>query len=204
MTIRALMVDVDGVIVHPAHPGGWAARLEADLGLKAEDLQAAFFASHWEDVMLGRADLHERLGPVLQDIAPHLTSQRLVEYWFAKDARLDETLLDDLAHLRARGVALHLATVQEHHRAAHLWTGLGLSSRFDAMHYAADLGCAKPDAAFFRAIEARTGFAPTELALLDDRPANIEGARSCGWAAALWHGTCSLAAVLVVLGLDPR
>lgn len=204
MTIRALMVDVDGVIVHPAHPGGWAERLEADLGLKAEDLQAAFFRPHWEEVMLGRADLHDRLGPVLQDIAPHLTSQTLTDYWFSRDARLDETLLEDLAGLRAKGLPLHLATVQEHHRARYLWTRLGLSERFDAMHYAAELGAAKPDPAFFRAIEARTGFAPGELVLLDDRPGNVEAARACGWAAALWHGTCSMAGVLIELGLDLR
>ena len=198
------MVDVDGVIVHPAYPGGWAERLETDLGLRSADLQESFFKPHWEDVMLGRADLHERLAPVLRKIAPHLTSKDLAEYWFAKDARLDEALLADLARLRAGGVALHLATVQEHHRARFLWNELGLSDRFEAMHYAADLGCAKPDPAFFRAIETRTGFQSSELALLDDRPGNIEGARGCGWAAALWHGTCSLTEVLVDLGLDPR
>ncbi len=204
MTIKALMVDVDGVIVHPAYPGGWAERLETELGLKSDDLQAAFFAPHWEDVMLGRADLHARLAPVLREIAPHLTSKDLAEYWFAHDAGLDEVLLADLAGLRGGGVALHLATVQEHHRARYLWNELGLSTRFDAMHYAAELGCAKPDPAFFRAIEARTGHGPSELALLDDRAANIEAARRCGWAAALWPGTCRLADVLVDLGLAPR
>lgn len=202
--MKALMVDVDGVIVHPAHPGGWAARLETDLGLPTATLQERFFKPHWEDVVLGRADLHDRLGPVLAEIAPHLTPRQLTDYWFANDARLDEALLADLAQLRARGVALHLATVQEHHRAHHLWVGLGLGERFDAMHHSAALGCAKPDPAFFRAVEARTGFAPGDLVLIDDRASNVEGAQTCGWGGALWHGTCSLTAVLADLGLSPR
>lgn len=119
-----------------------------------------------------------------------------MDYWFAHDARLDTDLLDDLARLRAMGIELHLATVQEHHRARHLWENLGLRERFDAMHYAADLGCAKPDMAFFRAIEARTRFRPDDLLLIDDRADNIQGALACGWAVLLWDGTRRLREVL--------
>lgn len=197
------MVDVDGVIVHPAHPGGWAERLEADLGLSKAELDRAFFAPHWQDISLGRADLHDRLGPVLARIAPKLGSESLADYWFAKDARLDTVLLEDLAQVRAAGVELHLATVQEHHRARYLWETLKLGERFDAMHYAADLGCAKPDAAFFRAIEARTGFIPGELLLIDDRMNNIEGARNCGWGAELWDGARRLREVMAQSGFSP-
>jgi putative hydrolase of the HAD superfamily len=200
--VKALMVDVDGVIVHPAHPGGWAERLEADLGLPVAELERAFFAPHWNDVALGRADLHERLAPVLAEIAPQLSTQVLTDYWFEHDARLDTVLMDDLARLRAGGIELHLATVQEHHRARHLWETLGFRAQFDAMHYAADLGCAKPDPAFFRAIEARTGFAPGDLLLIDDRVNNIEGARACGWGALLWDGTRRLSEILLEAGVS--
>ncbi len=195
------MVDVDGVIVHPAHPGGWAERIEADLGVSRADLDRAFFAPHWEDVVLGRADLHERLAPVLADIAPHLSAEQLIQYWFAKDARLDQVLLDDLAMLRAHGVAMHLATLQEHRRARHLWKNLGLCDRFDAMHYAADLGTAKPDPAFFRTIEARTGLAAADLVLIDDRISNVQAARACGWRAILWNDSSQLNRALAEQGL---
>ena len=181
------MVDVDGVIVVP-RLGGWAADLERDLGVSPEALAEHFFARHWDDVVLGRAGLHERLAPVLAEIAPHLSSERLAAYWFSKDSVLDYPLLDDLALMRARGLSLHLATVQEHCRADHLWTRLGLREQFDAMHYAAELGCAKPDQAFFTAIAARTGYAPVEMLLIDDRAANVEAARAAGWDGVLWTG----------------
>ncbi len=185
------MVDVDGVVVVP-RPGGWAVDLEADLGLAPADLQARFFAPHWNDIVLGRADLHDRLAPVLADIAPHLSSDRLTAYWFEKDAELDHQLLDDLAAIRAAGTQVHLATVQEPRRAEHLWTTLGLRDRFDAMHYAADLGAKKSDPAFYAAVEARTGFAPAELLLIDDTAANIEVARACGWGGLHWTGEARL------------
>jgi len=196
MTLKALMVDVDGVLVHPRAGGHWSDGLETDLGLSRADLDRAFFAPHWDDIALGRADLHERLAPVLAKIAPHLTSDVLADYWFAADARLDETLLADLADLRAQGLVLHLATVQEHHRARYLWETLELSRRFDVMHYAADLGAAKPDPAFYAAIEARTGFAAEDLALLDDRPANVAAAQARGWGGLLWDGRSSIRQLL--------
>lgn len=189
--IRALMVDVDGVIVVP-RPGGWAVDLEADLGLAPADLQARFFAPHWSDIVLGRAGLHERLGPVLAEIAPHLTSDRLTAYWFEKDAELDHGLLDNLAAIRAAGTEVHLATVQEPRRADYLWTTLRLRDRFDALHYAADLGAKKSDPAFYAAVEARTGFAPADLLLIDDTAANLDVARACGWGGLLWDGTAPL------------
>lgn len=185
------MVDVDGVIVIPRRDG-WA----ADLGLSPTVLQAHFFAPHWTDIVLGRAGLHERLTPVLARIAPHLTSERLVAYWFERDAQLDVRLLEDLAAVRARGVEVHLATVQEHLRADFIWTRLCFSERFDALHYAADLGARKSDPAFYAAVEARTGFAPAELLLIDDTPRNIEAARAAGWGGRLWTGEARLADLL--------
>jgi len=196
------MVDVDGVVVR--HPQGlrWDHRMEADLGLAPADLQERFFAPHFKDIVTGRADLHDRLGPVLAEIAPHLTSRELTDYWFAQDAHLDHDLLGDLAALRARGVGMHLATVQEHHRAAYLWERLGLRDRFDAMHYAADYGVGKPDPAFFAAVEARTGLAGRDMLLIDDSARNVEAARDCGWAAALWTGERPLAEVLAEQGFE--
>ena len=190
------MVDVDGVLL--VSPGGrpWSWNIQADLGLDPQLLQTRFFGPHWPDIMYGRADLHERLTPVLAEIAPHLTSQAVTDYWFARDAVRDDVLLADLAALRETGVALHLATVQEHYRARYLWETLGFRDRFDAIHYSADYGCGKPDPAFFEAVAARTGFAPADLTLIDDRSSNVAGARACGWRGVLWDGSRPLAEVL--------
>lgn len=193
-----LMLDVDGVVVVP-RPGGWAANLETDLGLSRETLQARFFAPHWRDVVLGRAGLTARLAPVLAEIAPHLTPDALTRYWFTHDADLDHGLLADVARVRASGLPVHLATVQEHERAAYLWTTLGLREHFDGLHYAADLGAAKPEPAFYAAVERRMDRPARDLALIDDRAENVDAARAAGWRAALWDGSQPLAAVLAAL-----
>ena len=154
------MVDVDGVlIVHP-DPSGWSVRLEQDLGIAAADLQRHFFAVHWDDVVHGRARLHDRLALVLADIAPHIESETLVDYWFAQDANFDRGLLEELRILRGRGFETHLATVQEHERANYLWDTLRLCEHFDGIHYAAAMGCSKPDIGFFKADRGPDRFCP--------------------------------------------
>ena len=200
-SLKALMVDVDGVVaVHP-DPKGWSVNLERDLGLSADRLQQAFFKPHFGDIVHGRAGLHERLAPVLAEIAPHLSVETLTAYWFEQDAHLDHDLLGQLAEIRGRGIALHLATVQEHQRADYLWRTLRLRDRFDAIHYAADLGWAKPALEFFAAVEARTGFKPAELFFIDDKPDNIEAAQTRGWYGAVWTGRQRLADLIREAGV---
>ena len=58
---EALMVDVDGVVMlrlTAARQPIWKRTWD----LSAADLQAHFFTPHWDDVVLGRAGLHERSG----------------------------------------------------------------------------------------------------------------------------------------------
>ena len=201
MALKALMVDVDGVIVTHADPKGWSANMEADLGLSIEALDEAFFKPNFGDIVHGRARLHDRLAPVLAQIAPHLTSQALADYWFDQDSHLEHDLLEQIAVVRSRGVEVHLATVQEHERADYLWTKMALKDRFDAIHYAAALGHAKPALEFYREIEARTGFAPSELFFIDDKAANVEAAQACGWSAAVWTGAERLADLMAKAGI---
>jgi putative hydrolase of the HAD superfamily len=186
MVIKAIMVDVDGVLlVHP-DPAGWQVHLERDLGVCPEKLQRQFFQKHWSDVVCGHADLRQRLAPVLAEMVPNVTCDQLLEYWFKNDAHVNSALLNDLQLLRERSIELHLATIQEHERARFLWENLSFQSHFDGMHYSASLGSAKPDIAFFKEIEGRTGFRSDEIFFIDDKVANVEGAKQAGWTAALW------------------
>lgn len=196
MTFKALMVDVDGVLV--IRPGGrrWDATLEADLGVKVADLQAKFFDARFHDIVRGKADLEPLLAEALASFAPHVSAPQMMEYWFAKDSHLDHQLLDDLAAIRARGIPLHLCTIQEHRRAAYLWDRLGFRDRFDGLHHSARYGVAKPDLAYFRAVEAEIGLSGPDLLLIDDGINNVEGARAAGWQARHWTGEQRLADVL--------
>jgi putative hydrolase of the HAD superfamily len=186
MNIKAIMVDVDGVLVLHPDVKGWTVHLDRDLGISVETLQRRFFDVYWDDIVCGRATLRDRLGPVLEELWPRVSCEDLIDYWFANDAHVNLELVGALKRLRRQGIELHLATVQEHERALYLWETLDFQSHFDGMHYAAALGCAKPDPAFFKRIEDRTGLAPSDIFFIDDKAANVEAAQNVGWSAALW------------------
>lgn len=198
--IRALLLDVDGVLVlgRPHDGLGWATDLEADLGLPADVLAREFFAPHWEEIVTGDADLTDRLARVLERVAPHLPASDLIDYWFAQDSRLDAGLLADIARCRRAGLQVHLATNQEHLRARHLMETMLLSDHVDGMFYSADLKCRKPDRRFFDLVRARIRMSPEELMLVDDTAANVESARTAGWNALLWRPGMSLGRALGV------
>ncbi len=198
--VRAVMLDVDDVVIIHPEPTGWSVNLERDLGLSAPLLQQAFFALHWDDIIHGRASLRERLAPVLAEIAPGLSCDVFIDYWFANDAHLNQPLLAEVALIRAQGLPVHLATVQEHERARYLWDTLDFRSRFDGLHYAADLGAAKPHADFYARIEQRTGLAPADIFFADDKQDNVDAALARGWQAVLWTGHARLSDLLSAAG----
>jgi putative hydrolase of the HAD superfamily len=192
------MMDVDGVLVHgrPEDRRHWSTSIEEDLGLRNNDLQREFFDVYWEDVVLGRVMLADSLSPVLDKIAPHLTPDRLIAYWFERDSRLDRELLQELAAIRSAGILIYLATNQEHQRAHYLMRTVGLAEHVDGIHYSAQIGARKPNRDFFDKVASTMGFPASELLLVDDSPDNTRAAQAAGWKAFHWTGRKSLTETL--------
>jgi putative hydrolase of the HAD superfamily len=188
LAIKALMLDVDGVLVdgRPEDGRSWQTSLEEDFGFASEALHEDLFAPHWEDIVLGRAGLMEALMGALQTIAPHVTPAEFVSYWFERDSRVVEPFLPELSLIRAAGVRVYLATNQEHLRAAHLMDKLGLAGHVDGIFYSARLGAKKPDAKFFAKIQASVGLEGAEILLVDDSEQNISAAQKAGWQTLHW------------------
>lgn len=186
--MKALMVDVDGVLVDGRPEDGlpWQSSLEEDLGFTSETLHKQFFAPHWENIVLGRTGLMEPLTTALQKIAPHVDPDEFISYWFEKDSRLVRPLLQELSSLRNEGILLYLATNQEHLRAAYLMERIGLAEQVDGIFYSAGLGVKKPNLEFFTKVQESVGVCGNEILLIDDTHQNIEAALKAGWQALHW------------------
>src|SRR4051812_7549406 len=104
--MKALMVDVDGVLVdgRPEDGRPWQTSLEEDLGFTPDTLHRQFFAPYWENIVLGRAGLMEPLTTALQQIAPHVSPAAFVSYWFERDSRLVAPFLLELSWVRTQGI----------------------------------------------------------------------------------------------------
>lgn len=187
------MFDVDGVLVDGRPEDGlhWQTSIAEDFGFASDLLHEQFFLPHWENIVLGRADLMEHLTKALRTIAPDIDPSRFVSYWFERDSRLATPLLHEISLLRTSGIRVYLATNQEHLRATYLMETLGLAAHVDGIYYSAALGAKKPDAEFFQKVQAASGFCGDEVLLIDDSRPNIDAARKAGWQALHWTSRSS-------------
>ena len=182
------MLDVDGVLVdgRPEDGRHWQTSLEEDFGFTPDALHEAFFAPHWDGIVLGRAGLTECVTTALQELAPQVDPSAFVSYWFEKDSRVATAFLPELARVRSQGIRVYLATNQEHLRAAYLMDTLRLAEHVDGIFYSARLGVKKPDAEFFARVQAAVALSGEEMLLVDDSSQNVEAAIEAGWHAHHW------------------
>ena len=199
-----LVLDIDGV-VSLAQPGSatpWYATLKQDLGLDYEEIERDFFRSDFMSVLQGRLDLYVALHEYFETKGLADRLEEFVAYWFEKDAVIDRELLAITDAWRQRtGGRVFAATNQEHHRVAYLRDQQGLGAHFDEIIYSAALGVCKPERVFFTNAQARMGVTAAQTILfVDDRAANVDGARMCGWRAMLYRGPESLSQALAHWG----
>jgi putative hydrolase of the HAD superfamily len=195
-----LVLDIDGV-VSLAQPGSaepWYATLKQDLGLDYEEIERDFFRREFLEVLRGRLDLYVALHGYLDSRGIADRMEEFVAYWFAKDAVIDRAVLDQADAWRQRtGGRCFAASNQEHYRVAYLRDQAGLGAHFDEIVYSAALGVCKPDRVFFTSAQTRMGVtAAQSILFVDDRAANVDGARMAGWRAMLYRGPESLARAL--------
>lgn len=192
------MLDVDGVLVdgRPVDGKRWTSNLENDLGIAPHILEDVFFSKHWRQVVVGKRDLIDALTESLGNASLSVTADELVNYWFAMDSRIVQSVFEDCKAAKKQGVPVFLATNQEHKRALYLMENMNLNSVVDGIVYSAQAGNQKPHPEFYSYASSIAGFEPNELLLVDDTAANIEGAHEAGWEAVLWDGSESLAEIL--------
>lgn len=198
MKAKCLMLDIDGVLVdgRPSDGKHWKTSLLEDVGLAPSELSQAFFKVEWLDIVVGRKQLMPTLETALTCIAPHVRAKDLISYWFAMDSRIVDSVLLDVRAARKQGVPVFLTTNQEHMRVEYLMKTVGLENEVDGIIYSAQARCKKPDLEFYDFAERTTTYAPEELLLVDDTPANVQGALASGWSAVHWDGTEKLSAIL--------
>lgn len=75
-------------------------------------------------------------------------------------------------------------------------------SLFDGLVLSYEVGCGKPDAAFYHACARLAGAGPGECVFIDDMPVNVAGAEAAGLRGLLYSDTPRLIADLAALGVS--
>jgi putative hydrolase of the HAD superfamily len=193
---RAVLFDVDGVLVHgyhsrPEKQRRWDQFLATDLGIDPK----VFFEQFIKPIFIPEVLTHRKsLVNALEEALPALgytgSPMNVIGYWMGRDTQLNHPLLNTIKKLRATGAArIYIATNQEDVRAYHLWSNLGLQHLFDDIFYAARLGAAKTDIAFFEAVARRLGPQTEPPLMFDDYSLVVDAANAFGWEGVLFDDT---------------
>jgi epoxide hydrolase-like predicted phosphatase len=178
MTIRAVFIDLGGVIVRTEYQAP-RQHLAERLGMEYEELVKKVFESETSrQASIGQISEDEHWAAVIHSLhLPESQTQAVREAFFAGDI-VDYALLDFLRGLR-RSCKVGLIS--------NAWSGLrpwivsrGFEDAFDAMTISAEIGVMKPDARIFQIALEKLGVSPSESVFLDDFPENVTGARAVG------------------------
>ena len=192
--------DFDGGLNHNFIDGRfiWADTLREDFGLEASSFQSYVFRSERVDaVMTGQVDLYDVVAGWLYEENSPVKSADFIDYWFSSDEYPDEEVLGWIKTTKARSV---MATNNEAYRTKHIAEVMGYSQHMEHIFASGHLGVAKPNSAFYEAIESWSGLSGSKILLVDDRLENIEAASARGWQA-FYFTSETRSALPQVLGL---
>ncbi len=180
-----IVLDLGGVLAWPADLYTGPAAL---LGVDPAAYEAAYWGPH--RVGLDRGEPPEDYyGPLLAAVGVAPTPElvdHLAHYDMALWCRFRASavaMLETLAGWEQRLVILSNAPAALRPAAqASDWYPL-----VDRLFISGELGLVKPDPQIYRLITDELGVAPSDIAFIDDRPANVAGAAGFGWQAHLWR-----------------
>jgi len=177
---EAVIFDFGGVICFPPNEAQWQ---EAAAFCVAN--RAAFEAAFWED--RDEYDAGENplvywnaIGKRLGIRFGHATREGLIEREIAFWSRFDHRVLDWIGELRASGIRTGILSNLPRPIGESLKSLPGFLAHFDEVTFSYELGVVKPQAAIYHNAIRGLGIEPREALFLDDRAANVEGARAAG------------------------
>lgn len=174
--ITTLILDADGVLINGDK---FADVLTRDFRIDKEK-EKEFFSTHFQDCLVGKADLKESIAPYLSSFGWTGTADAFLEYWFKAEHSINEELMKYVQKLRLSGMRVVLATNQEKYRTQYMLDHMGFSGMFDKIYSSAHLGLKKPAIEFFAHVVEDMDAKKGEVLFWDDDQRNIEGASEYG------------------------
>ena len=150
-----------------------------------------FHNIEWAQMDLGVLTEETAEPLVIKRIPDRLKDQvkNLLHRWWAKRSTIEgmEALLEELKGNGYRIYLLSNASVSQHL----YWPTFEMSKLFDGKLISCDLGIVKPNPEIYRRFTEKFGLNPEECLFVDDLPANVAAAISCGWKGIVFQGSAA-------------
>ena len=198
--MKTVIFDFGNVVGFFDH-GRTLARVAPHTDLSAAEMFARVYASTLEDeVETGLIDTPEFLRRVHQLWDLRCELEYLAES-IADIFTPNPEVCELIPQLRPRYRVLLGSNTNEVHATHFRRQFAEVLGHFDGLVLSYEIGQRKPHAGFFEHCQRLAGCAPQECLFIDDLPANVEGARACGWHGVVYTGAGDLRRELAALGV---
>jgi putative hydrolase of the HAD superfamily len=189
-----VLFDADGVLQGARQ--GWMEELTAWAGPRTEEFLLAIAAA--DVACLTGKDFGAAMGEVLRQFEIDAPLEQVIDRQFWIEVR--QPMLDAVRAVRDLGLRCALATNQQNLRGGYMRSSLGFAEIFDEQFYSFEIGFAKPEAGYFKAIMDRIAVAPDRVLFIDDHEGNVAGAREIGIHSELFPVDGGVPALKLILG----
>jgi putative hydrolase of the HAD superfamily len=201
MEIKVLVFDFGNVVGFFDHRRT-SRRLAAHADLPADAIHAHLFdRSLEEDYESGRISTAEFLKRIRERCRLRCDEATLAAAW-ADIFWPNQHVCALLPQLKSRYRLLLASNTNELHARHYCRQFAETLRHFDALVFSHEVGARKPKAAFYEYCQRLAGCEPQACLFIDDLPANVEGARACGWNGIVYKGIDDLRARLAKHGID--
>jgi putative hydrolase of the HAD superfamily len=198
MAIEVILFDADGVVQRQSAP--WRDALGDLLGSTdgaLDDFLSDVFAVE-HPLLTSQSEFAAVLGQVLARWGCVGSLDDALRVWTM--IKVDEEVVQAIQRVRHTGVSCCLATNQHLYRARYMSETLEYDRLFDREFYSCNMGVAKPNPDFFRAILEDLRLPADNVLFLDDHEANVSSARQVGLHASVFDAASGTEALSGMLG----
>jgi HAD superfamily hydrolase (TIGR01509 family) len=182
MTVRAVIFDIGGVLEKVGPPVSWLGPWLEELSLSAGDLRTLMgHAAPAAQIQTGALPESEYRARIAAALALTAVQERrfFADMWDWYCGELDTELAGFAASLRPRCQTAILSNSADGARREEQ-ARYRFAEFYDPVLYSHEIGAAKPDPACYRAACRALDLPPGQVAMIDDMPENIDGARAVG------------------------
>ena len=203
MSIRAVVFDFGNVLAYFSHRKA-AEQLAAfaPAGVTADEIIAFLFDAELEARFeSGEIPSVEVLG-LLRSRLGLAGSDGELAHAYADMFSANEEVCSLVPHLQGRYRLLLLSNTNDLHYRHFRRQFADVLDRFDGLVTSHEVGLRKPDPRIYEYTGRLAGARPAECLFIDDLPANVEGARACGWQGVVYRKGDDLRRLLLEVGVE--
>ena len=186
MKYKAILFDVDGVVVNPPII---SETLERHFNLPFSETKE-FFLNDFNKCLIGKSDLKTELTPYINKWRWSEGVNEFINLWMETSSGINSLILTLVKNLKEKNIKCYLSTNQEKIRTAYLMEEMGLKDHFDGIFSSSTSGFLKPTKEYFEwVLEELNDLSihKKDLLLIDDSLKYIDSAKKIGIDALLFE-----------------